>query len=137
MLLRELGRGAGRDGPPESSPGVPGGAGAAGSAVRSLGAVRPARVVRTREPDGSGGGAVPALPPPPLCPEFFFLDSLTFFRSRVRFAAEKEGLAYIRCNIFLDNEQEQTTILQQLKKAQALAQKKESCICCKSRRGVF
>ena len=58
----------------------------------------------------------------------FFLDSLTSSRSRVRSAAEKEGLAYIRRNIFLDNEQEQAAILQQLKKAQALAQKKGSCI---------
>ena len=60
VLSRGLGRGAGRDDPPESSPGVPGESGATGSAVRSSGAVRPARVVRTREPDGSGGGAVPA-----------------------------------------------------------------------------
>ena len=36
--------------------------GATGSAVRSSGAVRLARVVGTREPDGSGGGAVPAPP---------------------------------------------------------------------------
>ena len=34
--------------------------GATGSAGRSSGAVRLARVVGTREPDGSGGGAVPA-----------------------------------------------------------------------------
>ena len=59
------GSGAGRDDPLESPPGVLGESGAAGSAVRSSGAVRLARVVRTREPGGGagrrGGSGVPHL----------------------------------------------------------------------------
>ncbi len=53
----------------------------------------------------------------------FFLDSKTSAKSRAEEAAEAEGIAYAHRHVFLDNNNDKTYILGQLKKVEGLARK--------------